>query len=361
MYPAVGWVSSRHSNRGHSSDLIGIPVREVCPRSAKGVSFVRRLFTGTTLLIIALVVGIPFLLSRQIPARFFPGVTVVRLYLHQENKVVHMQLEDYLVGVVGAEMPAEFPPDALKAQAVAARTYVLKRINAAGVDNTLHAGADVCDDHRHGQAWLSREGLKKRWGTVRYYSYYYKVKKAVDETRGQVLVYQGELIEPAYHASCGGRTEDSEDVWKYQVPYLKSVTCPYDADPNPVQTVSYSYEQVDQALGTSLTAVPASGQEKNTADFKLVEKTGTGWPKVLLIGNRQFPAVAVRDQLGLRSTKFTWNIEGDTVTFTTTGYGHGVGLCQYGAKGLADHGYDYRIILGHYYSNAEIIDTQKSK
>ncbi|MFX4262653.1 stage II sporulation protein D [Pelotomaculum propionicicum] len=318
----------------------------------------RRLFSGAVLLIIALVIGLPFLLSRQIPARFFPGVTIVRVYLHQENRVAYMQLEDYLVGVVGAEMPAEFPADALKAQAVAARTYVAKRISAGGVENPLHAGADVCDDHRHGQAWLSREELKKRWGTVRYYNYYYKVKNAVDETRGQVLTYQGELIDPAYHASCGGRTENAEDVWKYQVPYLKSVLCPYDSDPNPVQTASFSFEQVDLALGTSLAAVPAAGKEKAAREFKLVEKTGTGRPKVLLIGNRQFPAVAVRDLLGLRSTRFTWNIEGDTVTFTTTGYGHGVGLCQYGARGMADHGYSYRVILGHYYSGAEITDTK---
>lgn len=319
----------------------------------------RRLVSGATLIIIALVIGLPFLLSRQIPARFFPGVTIVRVYLHQENRVAYMQLEDYLVGVVGAEMPAEFPLDALKAQAVAARTYVVKRISAGGVDNPIHAGADVCDDHRHGQAWLSREELKKRWGTVRYYSYYYKVKRAIDETRGQVLTYQGELIDPAYHASCGGRTENAEDVWKYQVPYLKSVACPYDSDPNPVQTASFSFEQVDQALGTSLSAVPAAGKEKPARDFKLVEKTAAGRPKILQIGSRQFPAVAVRDLLGLRSTRFSWDIEGDTVTFTTTGYGHGVGLCQYGARGMAEHGYNYRIILGHYYSGAEITDTQK--
>lgn len=321
----------------------------------------RRLITGATLIIIALVIGLPFLLSRQIPARFFPGVTIVRVYLHQENRVAYMQLEDYLVGVVGAEMPAEFPHDALKAQAVAARTYVVKRISAGGVDNPIHAGADVCDDHRHGQAWLSREELKKRWGTVRYYSYYYKVKRAVDETRGQVLTYQGELIDAAYHASCGGRTENAEDVWKYQAPYLKSVLCPYDSDPNPVQTASFSFEQVDQALGTSLAAVPAGGREKPARDFKLVEKTAAGRPKILQIGSRQFPAVAVRDLLGLRSTRFTWDIEGETVTFTTTGYGHGVGLCQYGSRGMAEHGYNYRIILGHYYSGAEITDTQKSK
>ncbi len=317
----------------------------------------RRLFTGLLLLSAALVLGIPFLMSRQIPARFFPGASIIRVYLHQENKVIYMQLEDYLVGVVAAEMPAEFPLEALKAQAVAARTYAVKRMGGAGgVANPLHPGADVCDDHRHGQAWLSREELKKRWGTLRYYNYYYKVKKAVDETKGQVLTYQGELIDPAYHASCGGRTENSEDVWKFQVPYLRSVPCPYDADPQPVQAASYSLEQVDQALGTSLSAVPAAGGGNQARDIKVVERTSTGRPKTLIIGGRRFPAVAVRDLLGLRSTNFTWKVEGDSVTFTTTGHGHGVGMCQYGAKGMAEHGYNYRTILSHYYSGAEITD-----
>ncbi|NLJ75753.1 MAG: stage II sporulation protein D [Peptococcaceae bacterium] len=314
----------------------------------------RRLFNGTTFLIIALVVGLPFLLNRQIPALFFPGVTVVRLYQHQEDRIVYMQMEDYLVGVVGAEMPAEFPLDALKAQAVASRTYALKRVKTADAPNALHPGADVCDDPGHSQAWLPREELKKRWGAVRYYKYYYKVKKAVDETRGQVLTYQGELIDAVYHASCGGRTENAADVWAYQAPYLKSVPCPYDTAPNPSSTASYSLAQIDQALGTSLSAIPVSGQNTMETDIKLLEKTGTGRPKTLQIGNRQLTAAAVRDLLNLQSTKFTWDIEDDTITFTTTGHGHGVGLCQSGAKGLADHGYDYRVILSHYYSGAEI-------
>jgi len=314
----------------------------------------RRLVIGVVLLAIALVLGIPYLADRQIPAKFFPGVTIVRLYLHKENKIQPLQLEDYLVGVVAAEMPAEFPLEALKAQAVAARTYVVKRLGPGGVTNPLHPGADVCDDHRHGQAWLSREELKSRWGTLHYYNYYYKVKKAVDETAGQVLTWNGELIDPAYHASCGGRTENSEDVWKFQAPYLRSVPCPYDADPQPVQTATFSLEQVDQALGTSLSAVSVTGGKNTSTGIKVIEKTTTGRPKSLLVDGRQFSAVAVRDLLGLRSTNFTWAADGGSLTFTTTGYGHGVGMCQYGAKGMAEHGYNYRVILSHYYSGAEI-------
>lgn len=314
----------------------------------------RRLSTGIILLAVALVLTIPLLADKQVPARFFSGVTVVRLYVHQENKVRLLQLEDYLVGVVAAEMPAVFPPEALKAQAVAARTYVVKRMGAGGAANSLHPGADVCDDPTHGQAWLAREDLKKRWGAIDYYTYYYKIKKAVDETQGQVLTWNGALIDPAYHASCGGRTENSEDVWKYQSPYLRSVPCPYDADPNPVQTVTFSLAQVDQALGTSLSAVPAVSGSRASREIIITEKTATGRPKNLSAGGRQFTAVTVRDLLGLHSTNFTYTRDGDSLTFTTTGHGHGVGMCQYGAKGMAEHGYNYRVILSHYYSGAEI-------
>ncbi len=319
----------------------------------------RRLLFGFLFLSIALVLGLPYIFNGQIPAKFFPGATVVRVYLHGTDKIVKMQLEDYLVGVVAAEMPAEFPLEALKAQAVAARTYAVKRLGANGVENPLHQGADLCDEHRHGQAWLSRAALKERWGTLQYYQHYYKVKQAVDETRGQVLACRGELIDPAYHASCGGRTENSEDVWKFAASYLRSVPCPYDADPEPVQTVSFSLEDVDQALGTTLTSLPVSAKQNSQPEFRITEKTAAGRPKGLLIGGRSFSAVAVRDLLGLRSTNFTWKVEAGKVAFTTTGYGHGVGLCQYGAKGMALHGYDYRTILGHYYSGVEITGIEK--
>lgn len=313
----------------------------------------RRLTLGLLLLAAAALFIIPHLTGGQAPARFGSGTSTVRLYLHQENKIKKIQLEEYLIGVVAAEMPAEFPLEALKAQAVAARTYAVKRMGANGVANPLHQGADLCNDHCHGQAWLSREELKERWGTLRYYSYFYKIKTAVDETRGEVLTYQGQLIDPAYHAACGGNTENSEDVWKFQVPYLRSVPCPYEEDPQSVQTVSISLEKVDQALGTTLAAVPVSAT-KAAGVMKVVERTSSGRPKTLVIDSQQFPAVAVRELLGLRSTNFTWKLQDSTIDFTTTGYGHGVGMCQYGAKGMAEHGYAYRTILGHYYSGAEV-------
>lgn len=321
----------------------------------------RRLLIGMLLLLTALVLGIPYLAGQQIPARFFPGTTIVRVYLHEEDGIQRLKLEDYLVGVVAAEMPVEFPEEALKAQAVAARTYVLKRMAGGGVANPVHPGADVCDNPAHGQAWLAREDLKDRWGTLHYYQYYYKVKEAVDETAGQVLVWKGDLIDPAYHASCGGATENAADVWQSEAPYLSSVPCPYDTDPQPVRAVTFRLEELDQVLGTNLNAVPVTEGAGTAAGIKLIEETETGRSKTIAFGNKQFSAMVVRDLLGLRSTRLTWFLDGETVTFTTTGYGHGVGMCQYGSKGLAEHGYDYRIILGHYYSGAEVTEMTKIK
>lgn len=321
----------------------------------------RRLVISALLIMIVLGAGLPFLLSRQIPAKYLPGVTIVRVFLHEENRVAPMQLEDYLVGVVAAGMPAEFPPDALKAQAVIARTYAVRSIGLSGTGALLHAGADLCDDSSCCQAWLSRQELKKHWGTVDYYNNYYQVKSAVDETRGLVLAYQGELIDPVWQASCGGGTENAEDVWGVRVPYLRGVPCPYDTEPNTIQTVTFSFAQLDQALGTLLAALQEAGSEIESGSFVFVETTPAGRPKLLQIGDSLFTAADVKDLLDLRSTRFTWNIEGGNAAFTTAGDGYGVGFCQYGAKGLAEHGYGYRTILGHYYSRVEIIDTEQGK
>ncbi|MEW5952332.1 MAG: stage II sporulation protein D [Bacillota bacterium] len=310
----------------------------------------RKLLVGLTLLIIAIYFSHPYLvnwLGGQFVRQAGPEI---KLYLHEEDRIIELPLEEYLVGVVAAEMPAGFPAEALKAQAVAARTYVMKRVNGGGVSNSLHSGAHVCDDHRHTQAWISREEMRERWGMLRYYDYYYKIRRAVDETAGEVIVYQGDLIDPVYHSSCGGHTENSEDVWKFAIPYLRSVACPYNADPNPERTAGFSPAQLDQALGTSLVAVPALSKA-----LEVTERTSTGRPKTVRLGDQTMPATVVRERLGLRSTNFTWDLDGDNITFATTGYGHGVGLCQYGAKGLAQKGGDYREILTHYYTGVSIV------
>lgn len=271
-----------------------------------------------------------------------------------------MPLDDYVAGVVAAEMPAEFPSEALKAQAVAARTYILKRLKAGGLVNNCHPGADVSDDYREGQAWISRQEMKKRWGTLGYYRYYYKIRQAVDNTQGRVIVYQGQLIDPVYHSSCGGRgTESAGDVWHSGEPYLQGVSCPYCSDPEPARVTALPVSQVNRSLKINLDAVPVSGTaggktRRSSLEMRVVESTAAGRPKVVLLGAKSFPATVVRDLLDLRSTDFSMKLKNDEVIVRTCGYGHGVGMCQYGAKGFAGRGYTYEQILKHYYTGVEI-------
>lgn len=281
-----------------------------------------------------------------------PTPTTVKMYNHNTQKIQQIPLEEYLVGVVAAEMPATFPIEALKAQAVAARTYIMQRMGPGGIKNSTHPGADVSSDPKEGQAWISREEMNKRWGKVKGLEYYYKIKWAVDNTKGQVITYKSQLIFPAFHASCGGSTENAEEVWVTAAPYLKGVPCPYCADPNPERQVTYTLAQLDKKLNTNLTAMPVSTIKSKA--IAITEETQTGRPKELRIGNKTYPTTLLREMLNLRSTRISWEIKGDKVTFTTKGYGHGVGLCQYGAKGMAAQGKTYEEILKHYYTGVQI-------
>ena len=251
----------------------------------------------------------------------------IRLYRHVTTETITIPLEEYIVSVVAAEMPAAFPVEALKAQAVAARTYTVRRLQPGSASNHVYPGADICDDPRYSQAWISKQQMKERWGQAGYHQYYNKIKRAVDSTKGQVLTYNNELINAVYHASCGGgATENSGEVWQFDKPYLKSVSCPFCADPRRVQSVSYTLDEVSTRLQTDLKAIPAAAGSSQI--IKVKEQTGTGRPKVLLVGDRSMPATVFREKLSLRSTRFTYQLEDDKITFTTTGHGHGVGMCQ---------------------------------
>ncbi len=318
----------------------------------------RRLFWGLVLLAVAAAIAFPDAAqeyARRLADTGEPEVrTDVRLYRHQTGEVINLTLADYVVGVVAAEMPAAFHPEALKAQAVCARTYMLKRLVAGGVANSPHPGADASDDPRQGQGWVSRDELRERWTTWDYYRNYYKIKRAVDATEGLVLTFEDQLIDPLYHSSCGGATENSEDVWKFRVPYLRSVICPYCTDPYPGERRTFTLEDVDEALGTDLAAVAVTTGASPAAVVEILEYTSTGRPKLLSFNGRTVTATTVRERLGLRSTNFTQTIEGGQLILETSGHGHGVGLCQYGARGLAEAGHDFRSILEHYYTGARV-------
>jgi stage II sporulation protein D len=285
------------------------------------------------------------------------GEPAIRVYFHQTGQIKEMPLEEYLVGVVAGEMPAEFHLEALKAQAVASRTYALKRImhRAADVTNPRHPAADVCTDPTHCQAWMSRDEMKRRWGLWDYVRHRERIKQAVAETANLVLTHQGRLIEPVFHANAGGRTENSEEVWQHGLPYLRSVNSPWDLQAPRAETVaSFSLHEADRLLGTSLAAQPAARLASSPREaLRVTARSSTGRAREVIITGKKFTGTELRRMLGLRSTKFNWEIKGDRLVFTVRGHGHGVGMSQYGANGMAQAGKTFREILTHYYTGAE--------
>jgi len=279
----------------------------------------------------------------------------VRLLVDPDGTVLRLELEEYVRGVVAAEMPAAFELEALKAQAVIARTYAVRRMRAlggAGVPGYPEADVRTALD-RGGQAWLSREELLHRWGPIQFHLHWARIEEAVAATRGLIVTFGGLPIDPVYHSTCGGRTENSEDVWQEALPYLRSVTCTTCRhSPHAERTTrTLDVEEIVARLGgePGLRAT-AAGRPL----IQVVQTTATGRARTVQVGDRRFRAADFRLLLGLPSTNFRVELAGSQVRFTLTGYGHAVGLCQYGADGMARQGRSYEEILRHYYSGVDI-------
>ena len=241
------------------------------------------------------------------------------------------ELEEYVAGVVAAEMPAAFPEEALKAQAVAARTYQVRQMQAAGSSAVLY---DV------GQAYLSEAAQKEKWGES-YGLYAGKIRSAVRATAGEIMTYDGEPILAAFHAQSGGKTEDAENVWDSAVPYLKSVDSKEDRQaPNNETTVTIAAKTLAEKLGVA-----------KDAAVSVKKRTEAGYVAEVQAGDKTFSGRKIREKLGLRSANFTIAKNGDSYLFTVHGYGHGAGMSQYGASFLAEQGKDYHEILRHYYTD----------
>lgn len=251
------------------------------------------------------------------------------------GQIINISLEDYVIGVVGSEMPAEFHSEALKAQAVAARTYALKRISSG---HTLTAtNAD--------QVYKTNNELKALWGNS-YNTYYEKVKNAVKSTAGEYMTYNGQYIDALYFSTSNGSTEDSSFVWGNSLPYLKPVDSHWDVGVRGFEeTKTIPMSTISQKLGVNLTSV---------SQIKINSKTTSGRVNSITICNKNFTGVQIRTLLGLRSTDFSCSQSGNSIVFTTKGFGHGVGMSQYGANGMAKEGYSYDKILKHYFTGINI-------
>lgn len=324
----------------------------------------KRLMAVTMLLVVFLVIIVPALVVRldvggpaqQREAKVHKGEDVpIHLYIPELDKIVEMNLEDYVKGVVAAEMPAEFELEALKAQAVAARTYAVKNmVTFGGPGLAEHPGADVSADYRQSQAWLSEAQLKAKWGPFNYQNYWPKICKAVDETRGQIITYNGEPINAVFHSTSGERTASAKEVWGFDYPYLQSVACWWDkSSPRYSETKEFALIEIEKQLGTD-TGVMAAAQNGNGTVAGIVDLTASGRVDKIRIGSKTLTGLAVREKLGLRSANFTVEHKGDKLIFKTTGYGHGVGMCQYGANGMAKEGRNYQDILTYYYTGVAL-------
>lgn len=327
----------------------------------------KKVLAATIALVFVVVIVIPMLvvkvtyvgnLMEQKRGRVFKNEDVpIRVYMPELDKIVEMSLEDYVKGVVAAEMPVEFELEALKAQAVAARTYAVKNMAVFGGSGLAeHPGADVSADHRQSQAWQSEAKLKARWGPANYERYWEKISRAVDETRGLIAVYNGEPINAVFHSTSGERTASAKEVWGFDYPYLASVACKWDQkSPRYSDTKEISLNEVEQRLGSDA-GVVAAAQSGSNAVAQIIGLTDSGRVDKIRIGSKTLTGAAIREKLELRSTNFSVELKGDKLIFKTTGYGHGVGLCQYGANGMAKEGKDFRQIITYYYTGVALKD-----
>ena len=283
----------------------------------------------------------------------------IRLYRADRQEVVSIDLEEYLVGVVMAEMPASFGMEALKAQAVAARTYALHRSRLFGGGGCPNAPepADICNDSIHCQAWDDpRERAASVWPEEEREANLERIRQAVRETAGEVAVYRDRLIEAVYHSTCGGQTEASHAVWSGgTVPYLQSISCPYCThSPQYRQEIEISYEK----LAASLAFEPALPVASNDdPPLQVIAETPGGRVGTLKVGDTLLEGKEVRRLLELPSTAFSWEPGENGLVFAARGHGHGVGLCQYGADGMAARDKSYRQIIAYYYPGTTIART----
>ncbi len=296
------------------------------------------------IIVTLLVIIIPFLFVKifvQTDTIKFKYVTnnTIRVKDEKTNKIIKLPFEEYIKGVVAGEMPADFEIEALKAQAVASRSYALYQMTA-----TKNKEYDVLNTTAN-QVYLTDEQLKQNWKND-YNQKINKIKKAVAETSGEYLTYKGMIVNAMFFSTSTGKTENSEEVFVSALPYLRSVDSKWD-EQSPAYTDTYTF-----TLKDFYTKLNIPYNDKLT--IEVTQKTSTGRIKKLKINNVELNGRDVATKLSLRSNYFEIIQNKDKVTINTKGFGHGVGMSQYGANGMAKEGYKYNQILKHYYQNTEI-------
>ena len=278
----------------------------------------------------------------------------IKLLHTKTGDVENINIDEYLYGVVAAEMPASYHIEALKAQVVTARTYTIyKMVNK----NNKHENADVCDDFGCCQAWISKEDRFAKWEENSRQSNWDKIVEAVKSTQGEIITYEGKPINAFFHSNSGGITETTTAVWGGEdYPYLKSV------ETSGEDAYSQYHSEVVLSKQTFIDKIKEKHNNfeidfNNKEAIKILEYTGANRVKKIKIGNLELSGVEIRTILGLKSANFKVSTEGDNIKFEVVGYGHGVGMSQTGADSMAKQGNDYKQIIKHFYTGVEITNV----
>ncbi len=283
------------------------------------------------------------------------GGPKIKVFITKEKKIVEMYLEEYVRGVVAGEMPAEFQVEALKAQAVVARTYAFSHMETFGGEKCGQAkGADICDSV-HCQVYLGKDEVINSWGKSKSSEYWNKITDAVTSTLGQVLTYNGKLVlYPLYFSTSSGRTEDAKDVFNIDEPYLKSVQSKGEEVSSKYKTsLKISYSTLASKLNRAYSKAGLNSSKiKN--QIKILGNTPGGSVKNIKVGNITITGVDFRTTLGLDSANFTLKFNDENVEILCRGYGHDVGMSQWGANSMARNGSKFSDILMHYYIGVKV-------
>ena len=298
------------------------------------------------LAVVLILTIILFIVTKNIKQIYFEPVPVsdktkkitVNLLNESDGSIKNVNIEDYIIGVVAAEMPASFEPEALKAQAVAARTYAMYKKETRNLDYDLIIGTKD-------QAYQTNEELLKKWG-VSFFKNYLKIRDAVLATEGEILTYNGQTINAFYFSMSNGYTENVESVFKSDLPYLKSVPSTWDNESIKNYEFTKTISKEDFCKSLEITC--------DNIKIENIQKTTSNRVASITINGKTLEGTKVRNLLGLRSTDFTIECLDNDIKITTKGYGHGVGMSQYGANGMAKENHNYKEILNYFYQNTEI-------
>ena len=282
----------------------------------------------------------------------------ISVYISQSGEIVKVDLEDYVLGVISGEMPAAFNEEALKAQAVVARTYAVKRLI---YPCEKAEGADICDSV-HCQVYMNKKDRMNSWDKNKAQDYWDKLQRAVSSTKGEVLTYNGELVlYPQFFSTSWGKTEDCSAVFSLSLPYLKSVSSPgEDEAPKYKSKTIISSTQFINKINSNF-----KGANLNISNLrnsvKISSRNQGGSVNEIKIGDTSIKGTQFRSVFDLNSANFNISFTNKAVVIETSGYGHGVGMSQWGANAMAEKGAKYNEILSHYYNGIQLNNISELK